>query len=267
MNLFSTPALFTIIHAVGWVLVPLALLGGCAFALIAERVLVIARTTAALHEHTQAVIQPWTHEPLHDAAVRSLSRLESLARDHVLRAWIEPLCTAETIEHAALWWIETQLEVKATRIEKSLNRGLWLLDTVITAAPLVGLFGTVTGMMEAFRLIGGSGLVNPTGVSGGVAQALIATAIGLVIAVISLIAFNALTQRVDSTIDELQAFGSQWLAALRVARERSSPVVANGDRDVPGPTDGSTRFIAGVSELRRRDPDASNHGTHRWPAP
>lgn len=50
-------------------------------------------------------------------------------------------------------------------------RGLWLLETIVTAAPLVGLLGTIAGMMHSFRLIGGDGLVNPAGVSGGVAQA------------------------------------------------------------------------------------------------
>src|SRR5471032_2348214 len=67
-------------------------------------------------------------------------------------------------------------------IEKSLSRGLWVLETTVTAAPLLGLLGTITGMMHAFNLIGASGLVDPTGVTGGVAQALIATALGLFIA-------------------------------------------------------------------------------------
>ncbi len=129
----------------------------------------------------------------------------------------------------------------APLVEKSLNRGLWLLDTIVTAAPLVGLFGTVTGMMEAFRLIGADGLVNPSGVSGGVAQALIATAIGLVIAVISLIAFNALTQRVDAAMDELQTFGTRLLAAVRHEREAHAAAHA----DVPRLHEHRSRDTAG----------------------
>jgi biopolymer transport protein ExbB len=152
--------------------------------------------------------------------------LATLPARHVARGWLAPVLANGGLHSAPLWWLEVQLESGATRIEKSLNRGLWLLDTIVTAAPLVGLFGTVTGMMEAFRLIGANGVVNPSGVSGGVAQALIATAIGLVIAVCSLIAFNALTQRVDATLDEMQSLGAQLLANLR--RERESESVDDG---------------------------------------
>ena len=77
------------------------------------------------------------------------------------------------------WWVESRAADEAQLIEKKLNRGLWVLETIVTAAPLLGLVGTIVGMMESFKLIGGSGLVNPTGITGGVAQALIATTLGL----------------------------------------------------------------------------------------
>ena len=68
------------------------------------------------------------------------------------------------------------------------NRGLPILDTVITLAPLEGLFGTVTGMIHAFGLLGASELGAPTAITGGIAEALIATAFGLLIAMVALIA-------------------------------------------------------------------------------
>lgn len=205
MELLSTNALIAAARTVGWVIVPLALLGGAAFALIAERAFVLWRTASALHD---------------DASVPVDLRIERLPRHHVARTWLAPLFNRNSDDEAPLWWLEIQLESSAPRVEKRLNRGLWLLDTIVTAAPLVGLFGTVTGMMEAFRLIGANGVVNPSGVSGGVAQALIATAIGLVIAVCSLIAFNALTQRVDATMDELQSLGARILADVRREHEQ-----------------------------------------------
>ncbi|HTJ91470.1 MAG TPA: MotA/TolQ/ExbB proton channel family protein, partial [Pararobbsia sp.] len=157
MDLFSTHALLSAAHAVGWVLVPLALLGAAAFALIAERSLTLSRRAAALNI---------------DASQGMAAGVELLPPRHVMREWLAPVIANGALSEAPLWWIEVQLESGATRIEKTLNRGLWLLDTIVTAAPLVGLFGTVTGMMEAFRLIGANGVVNPSGVSGGVAQAL-----------------------------------------------------------------------------------------------
>src|SRR5208337_401099 len=54
------------------------------------------------------------------------------------------------------WWVESRAADEAQLIEKALNRGLWVLETIVTAAPLLGLVGTIVGMMESFRLIGGS---------------------------------------------------------------------------------------------------------------
>lgn len=125
-------------------------------------------------------------------------------------------------EMRPLWHIEAKVDAAAQRIERDMSRGLWLLETIVTAAPLVGLLGTIVGMMRSFRLIGGDGLVNPAGVSGGVAQALIATAIGLVIALAALFAFNYLSRRVDRLMDDLESFANERLGELRLARERGA---------------------------------------------
>jgi len=120
-----------------------------------------------------------------------------------------------------LWRIEGHVETAAAQIERDMNRGLWLLETIVTAAPLLGLLGTIVGMMHSFRLIGGDGLVSPAGVSGGVAQALVATAIGLVIALVALFSFNYFSRRVDRLMDELETFAGHRLGELRLARERA----------------------------------------------
>jgi biopolymer transport protein ExbB len=141
----------------------------------------------------------------------------TLAGEHVLRR-VNALFDDDS---TPLWRIEVRVETAASQIERDMSRGLWLLETIVTAAPLLGLLGTIVGMMHSFRLIGGDGLVNPTGVSGGVAQALVATAIGLVIALVSLFAFNYFSRRVDQLMDELETFANNRLGDLRVARERS----------------------------------------------
>ncbi len=70
------------------------------------------------------------------------------------------------------WWVESRAADEASLIEKALGRWLWVLETIVTAAPLMGLLGTITGMIRAFKLFGNQGLVDPTGVTGGVAEAL-----------------------------------------------------------------------------------------------
>jgi biopolymer transport protein ExbB len=91
----------------------------------------------------------------------------------------------------------------ANRELKRFNRGLAVLDTIITLAPLLGLLGTVTGMIHAFGLIGGE-LDSPMAITGGVAEALIATAFGLGIAITALIPFNYLNARLEEARLEIQ---------------------------------------------------------------
>lgn len=97
------------------------------------------------------------------------------------------------------------------------KRGLAILDTSITLAPLLGLLGTVTGMISAFGMISGE-LGAPTAISGGIAEALIATAFGLGVAILSLIPFNTLNTRLERAQHELEDSGT--LLELILARQQ-----------------------------------------------
>jgi biopolymer transport protein ExbB len=117
------------------------------------------------------------------------------------------------------WWTESRAADEAQVIETALSRRLWVLETIVTAAPLLGLMGTIGGMMHAFQLIGGAGLVNPTGVTGGVAQALIATAVGLLIALISLFGFNYFSRLQAQTMDEMERLGTRLIDHIRLDQQ------------------------------------------------
>jgi biopolymer transport protein ExbB len=117
------------------------------------------------------------------------------------------------------WWVESRAGDEAGSIDKSLNRGLWVLETVVTAAPLMGLLGTITGMMQAFKVIGGSGLVAPTQVTAGVAQALIATALGLLVAIFALFGFNFFARMQSQALDRMERLGSRLIDHIRLDQE------------------------------------------------
>ncbi len=106
--------------------------------------------------------------------------------------------------------------------ERELKRFRWgipILDTVITLAPLLGLLGTVTGMMGSFSLIGGE-LSAPGAITGGIAEALIATAFGLGIAITSLLPFNFLNTKMEEARLEIESAATQ----LQLLLHPNSPV-------------------------------------------
>ena len=94
-----------------------------------------------------------------------------------------------------------------------------VIDTVITAAPLMGLLGTITGMMASFQVLSEKGVNEPNAITGGVAEALIATATGLVIALVCLVAYNYLTSQVKLFIYEVESVASR-LVEIRLAADR-----------------------------------------------
>ena len=85
-----------------------------------------------------------------------------------------------------------------------LKRSLPMLDTIITLAPLLGLLGTITGMINAFGIVSEAGLGQPHAITGGVAEALIATATGLSVAILTLVPYNYFRARVEAMTDLIE---------------------------------------------------------------
>lgn len=124
--------------------------------------------------------------------------------------------------HKPSWWTESRAADEAQLIEESLARRLWALETIVTAAPLLGLVGTVIGMMRAFQVIGSDGIVNPTAVTGGVAEALIATVVGLLIALVALFGFNYFSRLQSQTLDEMERLGTRLIDHVRLDQQEKT---------------------------------------------
>jgi biopolymer transport protein ExbB len=99
--------------------------------------------------------------------------------------------------------LDACLDEAIMREAPNIDRLLWVLDTIVTLAPLLGLFGTIVGMFNAFQVLSNPGNA-PTQVTGGVAEALIATASGLFVAMIGLVFFNGLHNRVRGVVHQLE---------------------------------------------------------------
>ena len=99
-----------------------------------------------------------------------------------------------------------------------LKRFLPVLDTIITLSPLLGLLGTVTGMIAAFGIMATPGIEEPTAITGGVAEALIATAAGLSIAIATLVPYNYFLGRAERVLDEIEGQGTRLELVIGMER-------------------------------------------------
>ena len=150
----------------------------------------------------------WRYRGL-DGTTRDLTRklVECLVRRDVAAA--RTLCEAVKTPMAEVFgeglrWRNVALEdlnqiLHTARLEvvMELRRGLWFVGTIGSLAPYIGLLGTVVGIMQAFHAITESGEAGFEVVSGGISEALIATAVGLLVAIVSLALFNWLQTRVS----------------------------------------------------------------------
>jgi biopolymer transport protein ExbB len=145
----------------------------------------IARSVAAMPAPEPAALEALAagsrHTP-HVAVIRA-ALLHPGLRD--------PDRLSEVLEEAILW--------QAPEID----RRLWMLDTIITLAPLLGLLGTIIGMFNTFQVLG-SDNNTPTAITGGVAEALVATACGLFIAILGLVFFNSLNASVRLVVHQME---------------------------------------------------------------
>ncbi|MCG8460618.1 MAG: MotA/TolQ/ExbB proton channel family protein, partial [Holophagales bacterium] len=104
--------------------------------------------------------------------------------------------------------LDQLMERRARRELRSLNRGLGVLATIATTAPLLGFLGTVTGMMASFEILASYGISNPGMVADGIKEALTTTAAGLTVAVPMQIIYNALSGRVARITGEIEEVGN-----------------------------------------------------------
>ncbi len=93
--------------------------------------------------------------------------------------------------------ISKAMEMAAQEEIKRMKRGLPVLDTMITAAPLLGILGTVIGIIHSFDMLGQAGIQDPQAVTSGIAQALLTTAAGLLIAIFTLFPYNYFMSKVE----------------------------------------------------------------------
>lgn len=127
---------------------------------------------------------------------------ESLGEGRTLR---DPV--ARVLVHGLEHWpgsLSGALESQAQEEVRQMRRYLGVLETIITLAPLLGIYGTITGIIRAFGFLGAASVPDPQAVASGIAEALITTAAGLTIAIASVPPYNYFSAKTEEMVHEVE---------------------------------------------------------------
>jgi len=132
------------------------------------------------------------------------------------------------LDHAGAEWtiIRDAMQEAGRQEAVRLTRNLGMLETVAAVAPLLGLLGTVTGMIRLFNAMAAQGVGQAQYLSSGIAEAMITTAAGLIIGIPALVAHNWLRGRAEALIHELEGYAAKVLDTLRargLAQDGAAP--------------------------------------------
>ncbi|NQW99730.1 MotA/TolQ/ExbB proton channel family protein [bacterium] len=198
----------------GWVMWPILLAFLLSLCVILDRSI----WWSVLQSKIRSGLQEETREALGTGDFTAAWQLGEATEEPYLANLREGMKHANTSMLAAMQLHATLL------IERSEAR-MWVLSTMITLAPLLGLFGTVTGLMGSFAAIGSDQLA-VTKVTGGIGEALIATACGIAIAVLCLLPYNFFRKRVATLRSSLERWINHSELLVKSAREHGHDLEA-----------------------------------------
>ena len=196
------------------VMIGLLLASVWCWAIIIDKLLLLRRTRRAMDRFDEAF---WSGNSLDDLYNKISERPTNGAASLFVAAMREWKRSVQN-PHASFMGLQSRidkvLDVSIGREVEKLESSLLVLATVASASPFVGLFGTVWGIMTAFRSIAASKNTSLAVVAPGIAEALFATAIGLFAAIPALIAYNKLQSDVSKTQGRLETFADEFSAIL-----------------------------------------------------
>jgi biopolymer transport protein ExbB len=200
-----------LVKAGGWIMLPIILCSIAAAGIIAERLWTL-RPSRVAPPHLLGQVWKWIKEKkLNNQKLKELRANSPLGQ--VLAAGLANSKHGREI-------MKECIEEAAARVIHELERYLNALGTIAGIAPLLGLLGTVLGMIDIFSSFMGSGMTNAASLAGGIAKALITTAAGLMVAIPALFFHRYLQRRVDELVVGMEQ------EAIRLVE------VVQGDRDV-----------------------------------
>ncbi|MFC5385631.1 protein TolQ [Aquamicrobium segne] len=201
-----------------WVvkLVMIGLLGASiwTWAIIFDKIVSYGRMKLALNRFEQIF---WSGQSLEEL-YRTLSDRKTTGMGSIfvaaMREWKKSFEKGAKSPHGLQMRIDKAMDLALTREMERLEGSLGFLATIGSAAPFIGLFGTVIGIMTSFQAIAGSKSTSLAVVAPGIAEALLATAIGLLAAIPAVIAYNKLSSDAGRLAGRMEGFADEFSAIL-----------------------------------------------------
>jgi biopolymer transport protein ExbB len=206
--------MWEIVRAGGPLMWPIILCSVVALGITVERLWTLQSRRVMPAGLLEKVWQLVDANQVNDKVIASLQRNSPLGR--VLAAGLAS-------RHRPREQMMERLEDTGRHVVHELERFLNTLGTIAGVTPLIGLLGTVTGIIKAFNAISAGGMGDPKMLSGGISEALITTAAGLLVAIPSLIAYRHLRGRVDGIVIEMEKSAIALTDALEAADSRNAP--------------------------------------------
>ncbi len=199
-----------LVFAGGWMMIPLMLASVIAVAISIERFWTL-RTDKIAPEHLLAQVWSWIkNEELDAARLKSLKEGSHLGA--VLAAGLANSKHGRDITKEAI-------EQAASKAVHEMERFLSALGTIAAVTPLIGLLGTVLGMISVFNEIMAQGTGNAGALAGGISEALITTAAGMIVAIPSLIFYRIFERRIDEIVNFMEQEAIKLVDVLHGDRE------------------------------------------------
>jgi biopolymer transport protein TolQ len=196
------------------VMIGLVIASVWSWAIIFDKVLLFARTRGQLDRFEKVF---WSGQSLEEL-YRSLSDKTPTGMGALfvsaMREWKKSFERGASSPIALQMRIEKAMDVALARETERLESRLMFLATVGSASPFIGLFGTVVGIMTSFQAIAGSKTTNLAVVAPGIAEALLATALGLLAAIPAVIAYNKFASDVGKFTSRMEGFADEFSAIL-----------------------------------------------------
>jgi biopolymer transport protein TolQ len=184
------------------------------WAIIAEKILLLARTRRETDGFEQVFWSGQSLEELYQSIGQRPARSMAALFVAAMREWKRSVETTPKPLAGLQMRVEKVLDVALSREVDRLERRLLFLATVGATAPFVGLFGTVWGILNSFQAIAGAKSTNLAVVAPGIAEALFATALGLLAAIPAVIFYNKFTHEVSRHAQRLESFADEFSAIL-----------------------------------------------------